>query len=67
MAFFRFAMTWFTLAISSLPAGGVYVLRAIKRTHGMRLITPKWKTQGVRAKALRPIAQKEGQWPLKKP
>jgi SAM-dependent methyltransferase len=48
-------------------SGGVYVLRAIKRTHGMRLITPKWKTQGVRAKALRPIAQKEGQWPLKKP
>ena len=33
-------------------SGGVYVLRAIKRTHGMRLITPKWKTQGVRAKAL---------------
>ncbi len=41
-------------------AGGVYVLRAIKRTHSMRLITPKWKTQAVRAKALRPIAQKEG-------
>lgn len=41
-------------------SGGVYVLRAIKRTHSMRLITPKWKTQGVRAKALRPIAQKEG-------
>ncbi len=24
-------------------AGGVYVLRAIKRTHGMRLITPNWE------------------------
>lgn len=41
-------------------SGGVYVLRAIKRTHGMRLITPKWRGKPVRAKALRPIAQKEG-------
>lgn len=41
-------------------SGGVYVLRAIKRTHSMRLITPKWKKQAVRAKALRPVAQKEG-------
>jgi hypothetical protein len=41
-------------------AGGVYLLHAIKRVHSMRLITPKWHTQGVRAKALRPIAQKEG-------
>ncbi|MBS1131166.1 MAG: ric methyl-transferase [Proteobacteria bacterium] len=40
-------------------SGGVYVLRAIKRTHSMRLITPIWKKQAVRAKALRPIAQKE--------
>lgn len=41
-------------------SGGVYVLRAIKRTHGMHLITPKWRDKPVRAKALRPIAQKEG-------
>lgn len=41
-------------------AGGVYVLRAIKRTHGMHLITPAWRSKPVRAKALRPIAQKEG-------
>jgi SAM-dependent methyltransferase len=40
-------------------AGAVYVLRAIKRTHGMRLITPPWRTQRVAAKALRPVAQKE--------
>ena len=40
-------------------SGGVYVLRAIKRTHGMRLITPNWKKKPVRAKALRPITQKE--------
>lgn len=41
-------------------AGGVYFLHAIKRVHSMRLITPKWNAQLVRAKALRPIAQKEG-------
>jgi SAM-dependent methyltransferase len=40
-------------------AGSVYMLRAIKRTHGMRLIMPNWRTQSLRAKALRPIAQKE--------
>lgn len=40
-------------------SGGVYVLRAIKRMHGMRLITPDWKKNPVRAKALRPITQKE--------
>ena len=40
-------------------AGGVYILRAIKRTHGMRLIRPDWKKNPVRAKALRPVAQKE--------
>jgi SAM-dependent methyltransferase len=41
-------------------SGGVYVLRAIKRTHGMRLITPNWRKKAVAAKALRPIARKEG-------
>lgn len=40
-------------------SGAVYMLRAVKRTHGMRLITPNWKKKAVRAKALRPIAQKE--------
>ncbi len=41
-------------------AGGVYMLRAVKRVHSMRLITPKWNSQSVTAKALRPIARKEG-------
>jgi SAM-dependent methyltransferase len=41
-------------------SGGIYMLRAIKRTHGMRLIAPNWRKSAVRAKALRPIAQKEG-------
>lgn len=40
-------------------SGAVYMLRAVKRVHGMRLITPNWRGKGVRAKALRPIAQKE--------
>ena len=41
-------------------AGSVYLLHAIKRTHGMRLITPNWRSSPAAAKALRPIAQKEG-------
>jgi SAM-dependent methyltransferase len=49
----RFGERWWSFS------GGVYVLRAIKRTHGMRLITPDWKKKPVRAKALRPIIQKE--------
>ncbi len=40
-------------------SGGVYILRAIKRIHGMRLITPKWRTKAIAAKALRPAVQKE--------
>ncbi|HWQ39079.1 MAG TPA: methyltransferase domain-containing protein [Burkholderiales bacterium] len=36
-------------------AGGVYFLHAIKRVHGMRLITPKWKAAGEKRKALAPI------------
>jgi len=39
-------------------SGGVYMLRAIKRVHGMRLITPNWRKKMLRTKALRPIAQK---------
>jgi len=44
-------------------AGGVYVVQAIKRQPGMRLITPKWKDRMARAKALalmpqKPLAQK---------
>ena len=39
-------------------AGAVYVLQAIKRQHGMRLITPKWSDRMARAKALAPVAQK---------
>ena len=41
------------------PAARVYVLRAIKRVHGMRLILPRWQTSGRRAKALAPVTPKE--------
>ena len=40
--------------------GAVYMVRAIKRVPGMRLIAPQWKNTKLRAKALRPMAQKEG-------
>ncbi len=38
-------------------AGGVYVVRAIKRTAGMRLVMPNWRSQAARAKALSPVTQ----------
>ncbi len=46
-------------------AGGVYVVQAIKRQQGMRLIMPKWRDRMARAKALalmpqKPLAQKTG-------
>lgn len=40
-------------------SGAIYLLQAIKRTPGMRLITPNWRNKPLRAKALRPLAQKE--------
>jgi SAM-dependent methyltransferase len=39
-------------------AGGVYVVRAVKRTHGMRVITPTWREERARRRALSPIPQK---------
>ncbi|WP_126445658.1 class I SAM-dependent methyltransferase [Sulfuricystis multivorans] len=38
--------------------GAVYVLQAIKRQHGLRLVTPKWKDRMARAKALALLPQK---------
>ena len=38
-------------------AGGVYVVRAIKRTAGMRLVLPKWRGQPAKAKALSAVTQ----------
>jgi hypothetical protein len=38
-------------------AGAVYMLQAIKRVHGMRLIMPAWRERKARAKALAPMVQ----------
>jgi SAM-dependent methyltransferase len=38
-------------------AGGVYVVRAVKRTVGMRLVMPSWRSQAASAKALSPVTQ----------
>jgi SAM-dependent methyltransferase len=39
-------------------AGGVYVVRAVKRTVGMRLVMPGWRTQPATAKTLSPVTQR---------
>ncbi|HEX5393555.1 MAG TPA: class I SAM-dependent methyltransferase [Rhodocyclaceae bacterium] len=39
-------------------AGAVYIMQAIKRQAGMRLITPVWSDRKARAKALVTVAQK---------
>ena len=39
-------------------AGGVYVVRAVKRVHGMRAITPAWRKERARRRALAAIPQK---------
>lgn len=40
-------------------AGGVYLLRAVKRVRGMRLILPPWGQKKLQRKALSAITQKE--------
>jgi SAM-dependent methyltransferase len=42
-------------------AGGVYVVRAIKRTVGMRLVMPSWRSQPAASKALSPVTQRNHQ------
>ncbi len=39
--------------------GGVYVVRAVKRTVGMRLVTPVWRDKRKAREALAPVAQKD--------
>ncbi len=40
-------------------AGGIYLLRAVKRVHGMRLILPTWKQKAAPRKALTAVTHKE--------
>jgi SAM-dependent methyltransferase len=39
-------------------AGGIYVVRAIKRVAGMRLVTPAWRRERARRRALAAIPQR---------
>ena len=41
-------------------AGGVYMMQAIKRVQGMRLITPKWKERRLADKAVVPLSRRSG-------
>jgi len=38
-------------------AGGVYVVRAVKRVAGMRLVMPNWKNSTARLRVLSPVAR----------
>ena len=40
--------------------GGVYVVRAVKRVHGMRVITPAWRQERARRRAVAALPQKNG-------
>jgi hypothetical protein len=39
----------------------VYIVQAVKRQHGMRLITPSWSDRMARAKALVTVTQRVDQ------
>ena len=39
-------------------AGGLYVVRGVKRVQGMRLVTPAWRQERARRRALAPIPQR---------
>lgn len=39
-------------------AGGVYLIRAVKRVHGMRLVRPAWRSSPAPRKGLSPVIQK---------
>jgi SAM-dependent methyltransferase len=38
--------------------GGIYVVRAVKRVAGMRLVTPAWRMERARRRALAPVSQR---------
>ncbi|HEX5125888.1 MAG TPA: SAM-dependent methyltransferase, partial [Rhodocyclaceae bacterium] len=42
-------------------AGGCYILHAVKRVQGMRVITPTWREAARRKKAMVPVAQQSTQ------
>ena len=46
-------------------AGALYVVRAVKRVHGMRLVTPAWRKERARRRALAPMPQRSHKNPMK--
>ena len=39
--------------------GGVYVVRAVKRVHGMRIISPAWRLERARRRSVAaPVSQR---------
>jgi SAM-dependent methyltransferase len=38
--------------------GGIYVIRAVKRVHSMRIVTPAWRMERARRRALAPVSQR---------
>ncbi|MCK2096671.1 class I SAM-dependent methyltransferase [Thauera aromatica] len=40
--------------------GAAYLLHGVKRVHGMRLITPRWRGRKAHSKRLSPLAQRNG-------
>ncbi|MGQ0511473.1 MAG: class I SAM-dependent methyltransferase [Betaproteobacteria bacterium] len=40
--------------------GGAYVVRAVKRVHGMRVITPAWRRERARRRAVAAVSQRNG-------
>jgi SAM-dependent methyltransferase len=38
--------------------GGIYVVRAVKRVHGMRIVTPAWRRERARRRALAPVSNR---------
>ena len=41
--------------------GGIYVVRAVKRVHGMRIVTPAWRQERARRRALATVTQQSHQ------
>jgi len=39
-------------------AGALYVVRAVKRVHGMRLVTPAWRQERARRRAVAAVTQR---------
>jgi hypothetical protein len=40
--------------------GGIYVVRAVKRVQGLRVIAPAWRKERARRRSLAPIPQRNG-------